>query len=98
MKRKYYYRYIDPINQKEFIIAPSENKLKKYDVYHNNKKISSFGAIKSDGTPYDQYFDKIGYYKDYNHYDNERKKRYYKRHGKKAKKYSAKYWSHIFLW
>lgn len=97
MPRKYYYKFIDD-NNKEFIFSPSTNKLKKYDVFYNGKKLVSFGAKYPNGIPYEQYFDKIGYYKDYNHYDDIRKDKYYKRHGKKAKKYSAKWFSHNFLW
>ena len=78
----------------------SKNPLKKYDAYDKNtkKKIASFGAIRSDGTPMAQYFDKIGVYSAYNHLDKARRRRYYLRHGKKAIKYSPKWFSHQFLW
>ena len=45
-----------------------------------------------------QYYDKIGKYSKYNHLDENRKKRYYKRHGNKAEFESAKYFSHAYLW
>ena len=73
--------------------TPSKTKNKKYDVYSKNVKIVSFGDKR-----YEQYNDKIGHYKDLNHYDEDRKKLYYDRHGKKSKKYSAKYFSHKYLW
>ncbi len=82
----------------DFKITPSKYKTKKYDVYLNEKYILSFGAIKLTGEPYSQYFDKFGYYTKYNHMDEARKLRYYKRHGEASKKYSAKWWSHEFLW
>jgi hypothetical protein len=80
-------------------IAPSK-KNKKYDVYDAKTKdyITSFGGLHKDGTPYEQYFDKIGYYSEYNHLDKKRRTNYYKRHGKKAKLYSPKWFSHLFLW
>ena len=37
-------------------------------------------------------------YKNKDHMDKTRRKRYYQRHGKEATKYSAKYFSHKFLW
>jgi len=62
-------------------VAPASNKLKKYDVYDKNYKyITSFGAIRPNGIPYEQYYDKLGYYKDYNHNDKQRRDRYRKRH------------------
>jgi hypothetical protein len=79
----------------EFKVSTRKNK--KYDVYKNGKYLVSFGAIKTDGTPYEQYYDKIGSYSKYNHNDNKRKDNYYKRHGK-AKFESAKYFSHKYLW
>lgn len=80
---------------KKFIIIPSPQKSnKKYDVYDKQgKKIVSFGDKR-----YEQYHDKLGYYEDQDHWDKERKKRYYARHGKEADLYSAKYFSHRLLW
>jgi len=76
----------------------SKNKSKKYDVYKDGKYLVSFGGIKSDGTPYDQFYDKIGKYSKYNHLDEGRRKRYYQRHGNDAVFESAKYFSHAYLW
>lgn len=74
-------------------IAPSRVKNKKYDAYKDGRYITSFGALS-----YQHYHDKIGYYSRLNHGDSERKRRYFLRHGKEAKKDSSKYFSHTFLW
>ena len=56
-------------------VAPSHKKDKKYDVYDNRTGdyVCSFGQIKKNGIPYEQFRDRIGYYKEYNHYDRERR-------------------------
>ena len=76
----------------KFII--SRRKGKKYDVYKDGKYLVSFGA-----KGYQQFKDKtpLKAYSHLDHNDNERKKRYYQRHGKEAKFESAKYFSHKFL-
>ena len=76
----------------------SKAKNKKYSVYvksdtKKGKKIVHFGDKR-----YSQYKDKIGYYKSKDHEDKKRKDAYYARHGKSAKKDSAKYFSHKYLW
>jgi hypothetical protein len=77
-----------------YIIKPSTRKNKKYDAFNKEgKKIASFGDKR-----YQHYFDKIGYYSDLNHLDKERKRLYYARHGKEAKKGTPKYFSHNILW
>ena len=65
-------------------IAPSYKPFKKYDVYNNRTGdyITSFGALKKNKEPYEQYDDRIGYYKQYNHYDLKRRQRYRNRHKK----------------
>ncbi len=75
-----------------FIIKPSTKKFKKYDVFKNKKYYLSFGDKR-----YAQYFDKLGHYSHLNHNDKERRRLYYARHGE-AKKYSAKWFSHKYLW
>jgi|DEB0MinimDraft_10_1074344.scaffolds.fasta_scaffold195450_2 hypothetical protein len=49
---------------------------------------------------YQQYKDQtpLKLYKHLNHLNTERRKRYYQRHGLRAKKYSAKWFSHKYLW
>ena len=48
---------------------------------------------------YEQYYDKIGYYKDYNHYDKLRRKNYRARHKyDKLNEYSNGYFSYYYLW
>lgn len=75
-------------------IAPSKNKNKKYDVYNmKGEKLASFGARN-----YEHYKDKIGFYSQFNHNDENRKRLYYARHGNIANKNSAKWFSHRYLW
>ena len=56
-------------------------------------KIVSFGDAR-----YSQFKDKLGSYSHLDNNDPKRKKAYYARHGKEAKKDSAKYFSHKYLW
>ena len=76
----------------------SNRKGKKYDVFKDGIYLVSFGGIRANGIPYDQFYDKIGKYSKYNHLDESRRQRYYQRHGKKAEFESAKYFSHSYLW
>lgn len=83
--------------------APSKTGSKKYDAFvvSNGKyrKVASFGDRN-----YQQYKDRIGYYKSKNHSNAERRKRYRTRHQKdlrttKSKeKMSAGYFSYYYLW
>ena len=61
-----------------------------------------FGAIKSDGTPNQQYmyYDKIGNYKYLNHKDKKRRLNYHNRHQHFIKDgyYSPGYFSLKYLW
>ena len=86
------YRFHKIIDGLHFF-APSTVKNKKYDVYVGNKKIS-FGDIR-----YEQYYDKIGYYKDINHSDETRRRLYRQRHANdKLNEYSPGYFSYYYLW
>lgn len=85
--------WIIKLNDKTFNIKVSRRKSKKYDLFENDKYILSFGA-----SDYPQYFDKLGYYKDFNHNNDKRRENYYKRFGPSNDIYSAKYWSHNVLW
>lgn len=80
--------------------APSIKKYKKYDVYDLDtyEYLFSFGQIKKDGTPYEQYSDKIGYYKKYDHHDRVRMNNYYKRHPKNYDFETPDTFSKLFLW
>jgi hypothetical protein len=73
----------------------STRKNKKYDVYKDNKYITSFGSNK-----HEQFYDKIGYYKDKNHNDEKRRMLYRKRHKNDNlnDKNSAGYFSWFYLW
>ncbi|ETM47983.1 hypothetical protein L914_07430 [Phytophthora nicotianae] len=61
----------------------SKRKGKKYDALLSDGRVVSFGAIKSNGEPYQQYQDRTNLkaYRDYDHKDTKRRERYYKRHG-----------------
>ena len=81
----------------EFIKSNKKNK--KYDVYKNGRFLASFGAIKNNGIPYEQFNDKIGLYSAYNHYDEKRRENYKKRHHKDInKKDSAGWFAYNYLW
>lgn len=82
---------------KGYDIRVSTRKNKKYDVYKNGKYLLSFGAIKENGVPYEQYKDQFGYYSNYDHLDKERKKNFWKRHTKSNDPTSASYWNKL-LW
>ena len=77
-----------------FCISTRANK--KYDAFtkDTHEYITSFGDIR-----YSHYYDRIGLLPKYlNHLDDDRRRLYYKRHGKKARFESAKWFSHNFLW
>ena len=62
------------------IIAPPmrvSNRLKKYEVYKDDKYITAFGA-----KDYGHYKDRIGFYTQLNTYDKEKRKRFWERHSK----------------
>ena len=74
-------------------VAPSKRKNKKYDVYKKGKYITSFGSNTNQ-----QYKDKIGHYKNLDHLDKDKRKRFYDRFGKNPKFESALWFSSKFLW
>ena len=80
-----------------FVFKKSRRENKKYDVFKNDEYITSFGGIRVNGIPYQQYKDRIGLYSKYDHNDKKRRDRYYLRHGK-AHKNSAKWFSSKYLW
>ena len=75
----------------------STKKNKKYDVFKNDKYLTSFGDKN-----YQQYKDTtpLKVYSNLDHLNLKRKQNYYKRFGKKdnAKFESAKYFSNNYLW
>ena len=81
--------------EKDYEIQVSRRKYKKYDIYHKGKYLLSFGDNR-----YEQFEDKtpLQYYKNLNHLDEDRRNRYYSRHGFSNDKSSAKYWSNKYLW
>ena len=78
-----------------YIFKVSTRKNKKYDVYKNDKYITSFGDRR-----YQHYEDRTpnNYYWNLNHYDKKRRENYYKRFGNEPAYQSAKYFSHKYLW
>lgn len=90
------------INEQMYLIKPSTRKNKKYDVFTLNYDDSKHPNIKyllSYGDRrYQQFYDHFLHFKDLNHYDETRRKRYFKRHGYTNDVNSAKFWSNNFLW
>lgn len=82
----------------------NKGKKHKYDAILKNKKTGEkkrvpFGGKKTDGTPYEQFEDKIGHYKQYDHKDLKRRWRYLARHkGEDEKLFSSGYFSIKYLW
>lgn len=70
----------------------STRKNKKYMI------LTDSGLIHFGQKGYTQYKDKIGLYSHLDNNDKKRRELYYKRHGKSAKKDTAKYFSHMYLW
>jgi len=70
--KKYSYDKADDLDIK---IKPSRRKNKKIDIYKDGKFITSVGDVRYNDYP--TYIDKFGY-----DYADERRKLYYKRHGK----------------
>ena len=87
-------------------LRKSTRKTKKYMIdlidhkTGKKKRTIHFGAIKKDGTPYNQFKDStgLGLYSKYDHGDKERRTRYLKRHKKDYGKLSADYFSKKYLW
>jgi hypothetical protein len=80
--------------------APSMIKNKKYDVYFGDIYLTSFGQLKPNGEPYEQYEDKIGFYSTYDHLDPKRQKAYRQRHKKDKidNPRKAGYFAWHYLW
>lgn len=80
--------------------APSKKKFKKYDVYHDDVYITSFGQLKKDETPFTQYNDRIGYYQAYNNNNEKKRENYRKRHKNDHINdiSSSGFWSWFMLW
>lgn len=78
-----------------FIFKVSNKKNKKYDVYDGKTGayIVSFGDNR-----YEQFNDKIGFFKSKNHNDEKRRELYKKRHGKNPKYKSAGFFALNYLW
>jgi len=79
----------------EYIVKVSSRKNKKYDVFKDDKYITSFGDKR-----YQHYQDKIGYYKNLDHNDMKRRDNYRSRHKNDYinNPLYAGYWSYNYLW
>ena len=88
------------IEKDGFTFTKSKRKNKKYDVYHDDVYLTSFGAIHPNGEPYEQYEDKIGEYSRWNHFDDRRRANYRKRHKHTNINSisSPAFWSWRYLW
>jgi len=94
------YRFHKRMGRYDFY-APSKTSGKKYDAFDakTGRKLASFGNIN-----YQQYKDKIGYYKSKNHGSASRRDNYRSRHkkdrltNKYKQKESAGYFSMNYLW
>lgn len=78
-----------------YTIRPSRREFKKYDVFKNEKYITSFGDIR-----YEHYYDKFGFYSKLNHLDKDRRRSYRQRHANDNiddPEYAG-YWSWKYLW
>ena len=78
-----------------YTIKVSTRKNKKYDVYKDDKYITSFGDKR-----YQHYKDLIGYYSSLNHNDKKRRDNYRMRHKNDYINDDSKagYWSYHYLW
>lgn len=81
-------------------IMKSTRKHKKYMIKVKNPETQRVMTIHFGDNRYGHFKDKtpLKLYKHLDHGDKERRKRYYARHGKATNKYSAKYYSHKYLW
>jgi len=74
----------------------STAKNKKYSVYvkrDGRRRLIHFGDSR-----YGQFHDKIGHYSSRDHNDQDRRRRYLKRHGHTNDMNTAKWWSQEMLW
>lgn len=78
-----------------YTIKVSTRKNKKYDVFKDDKYITSFGDKR-----YQHYKDLIGYYKNLDHNDKKRRDNYRSRHKNDNidNPNYAGYWAYHFLW
>lgn len=90
----------NPQDYKFIKFEKSKQKNKKYNAILYNYKTKRFKRVPFGDIRYEQFRDKtgLGLYSHLNHLDEKRKKKYYNRHGKKATKFSSKWFSHKYLW
>ena len=85
--------------QKGFFIKKSSRKGKKYDIYVKRDGKYTYQLSFGSGA-HRHYKDKtpLQAYKHLDHVDEDRRRRYYLRHGRTNDKHSAKYWANKYLW
>ena len=74
----------------------SSAKNKKYSVYvqrDGRRRLIHFGDSR-----YGQFHDKLGHYSSNDHNDEDRRRLYFKRHGRTDDPNTAKWWSQEMLW
>ena len=78
----------------------ARNKRKKYEAKLENKKTGKIYAVPFGAMGYEQYFDKLGYYKNLNHLDKKRRENFLKRNAHNIKEgyYSPSFFSAFYLW
>lgn len=97
-------RLHNPENYELLGFEVNKGKKHKYLAILENKKTKEklrvpFGGKHPDGTPYEQYHDKIGHYSEYDHNDPKRRDAWLKRHKANISyKYSSAWWSWKYLW
>jgi hypothetical protein len=97
-------RIHNPENYTLLGIELNRGKKHKYDAVLKNTKTGEnrripFGGKHPDGTPYDQFEDRIGHYSEYDHGDQKRRDRWLKRHSRNTDyKFSSAWFSKEYLW
>lgn len=78
----------------------ARNKRKKYEAKLQNKKTGEIYAVPFGQMGYEQYRDKIGYYKTLDHLDDKRRENFLKRNAHNIREgyYSPGYLSAFYLW
>ena len=90
------------INPNDYVLSHfevSRHKNKKYDAILFNKHNSKKAVIPFGQKDYQQFYDRLGYYKHLNHGDVNRRLNYRRRHAKDImNKYSSGWFSYYYLW
>jgi len=86
LKNKFYDIFVSNRTPKKYVAHMKEISGTRKKVYFGDRR-------------YEQFYDKLGFYKNLNHLDPNRRRLYYDRHGvKNVVKYSPKWFSYKYLW